>query len=141
MPEILISGPLVPCGSRKMACIQPQPGNVVVARFVVAAGRHQPDVSQHLPHRQTRSHRLPKLFIGAQALAGGDHETGLKQKTLPEDSVFSNLGAGDEVRTRDLDLGKVALYQLSYSRRRFGKTFVVLNGATKVRRIFREASG
>jgi hypothetical protein len=25
-------------------------------------------------------------------------------------------GAGDEVRTRDLHLGKVALYQLSYSR-------------------------
>src|SRR5690606_22094379 len=29
---------------------------------------------------------------------------------------FSNLGAGDEARTRDLNLGKVALYQLSYSR-------------------------
>jgi hypothetical protein len=27
-----------------------------------------------------------------------------------------NLGAGDESRTRDLNLGKVALYQLSYSR-------------------------
>src|SRR5471032_1806175 len=27
-----------------------------------------------------------------------------------------NLGAGDEARTRDLNLGKVALYQLSYSR-------------------------
>ena len=26
------------------------------------------------------------------------------------------LGAGDETRTRDIDLGKVALYQLSYSR-------------------------
>jgi hypothetical protein len=25
-------------------------------------------------------------------------------------------GAGDEARTRDLNLGKVALYQLSYSR-------------------------
>jgi hypothetical protein len=25
-------------------------------------------------------------------------------------------GAGNEVRTRDLNLGKVALYQLSYSR-------------------------
>ena len=25
-------------------------------------------------------------------------------------------GAGDESRTRDLNLGKVALYQLSYSR-------------------------
>ena len=28
----------------------------------------------------------------------------------------SKLGAGDESRTRDLNLGKVALYQLSYSR-------------------------
>jgi hypothetical protein len=26
-------------------------------------------------------------------------------------------GAGNEARTRDLNLGKVALYQLSYSRR------------------------
>ncbi len=26
------------------------------------------------------------------------------------------FGAGDGVRTRDIDLGKVALYQLSYSR-------------------------
>ncbi len=26
------------------------------------------------------------------------------------------VGAGDETRTRDLNLGKVALYQLSYSR-------------------------
>ena len=27
-------------------------------------------------------------------------------------------GAGNEIRTRDLNLGKVALYQLSYSRKR-----------------------
>ena len=26
------------------------------------------------------------------------------------------FGAGDGIRTRDIDLGKVALYQLSYSR-------------------------
>ena len=26
------------------------------------------------------------------------------------------LGAGDGIRTRDINLGKVALYQLSYSR-------------------------
>jgi hypothetical protein len=26
------------------------------------------------------------------------------------------LGAGDRIRTGDIDLGKVALYQLSYSR-------------------------
>ena len=30
---------------------------------------------------------------------------------------FANkTGAGNEIRTRDLNLGKVALYQLSYSR-------------------------
>ena len=28
----------------------------------------------------------------------------------------SDFGAGDETRTRDINLGKVALYQLSYSR-------------------------
>jgi hypothetical protein len=34
--------------------------------------------------------------------------------------VFQHLfGAGNEIRTRDLHLGKVALYQLSYSRMTF----------------------
>jgi hypothetical protein len=31
-------------------------------------------------------------------------------------SILSEPGAGNEARTRDLNLGKVALYQLSYSR-------------------------
>jgi hypothetical protein len=30
--------------------------------------------------------------------------------------AFQRSGAGNESRTRDLNLGKVALYQLSYSR-------------------------
>jgi hypothetical protein len=30
--------------------------------------------------------------------------------------VKGSIGAGDGIRTRDIDLGKVALYQLSYSR-------------------------
>ncbi len=41
---------------------------------------------------------------------------------------FLNTGAGDESRTRDLNLGKVALYQLSYSRvafQHFRKTLCV----------------
>jgi hypothetical protein len=29
----------------------------------------------------------------------------------------TTMGADDEIRTRDIDLGKVALYQLSYIRR------------------------
>ena len=35
---------------------------------------------------------------------------------FPEQTVECS-GAGDGTRTRDIDLGKVALYQLSYSRR------------------------
>ncbi len=31
-------------------------------------------------------------------------------------AVHPEIGAGDGTRTRDIDLGKVALYQLSYSR-------------------------
>ena len=37
---------------------------------------------------------------------------------------MEEIGAGDESRTRDLNLGKVALYQLSYSRIR-GKQIVL----------------
>ena len=40
------------------------------------------------------------------------------RKNLVENEVFLETGAGNEVRTRDLNLGKVALYQLSYSRLR-----------------------
>ena len=31
-------------------------------------------------------------------------------------TMNNNIGAGNETRTRDPDLGKVVLYQLSYSR-------------------------
>ena len=33
-----------------------------------------------------------------------------------QDSTMEKIGAGNETRTRDPDLGKVVLYQLSYSR-------------------------
>ena len=36
---------------------------------------------------------------------------------LPRRALLPKSGAGDGTRTRDIDLGKVALYQLSYSRR------------------------
>ena len=38
---------------------------------------------------------------------------------------LGHIGAGNEARTRDPDLGKVVLYQLSYSRK-----FTSVNGAT-----------
>ena len=39
-----------------------------------------------------------------------------KKKATHLSGFFLNLGAGNETRTRDPDLGKVVLYQLSYSR-------------------------
>jgi hypothetical protein len=34
----------------------------------------------------------------------------------PQKKLGRNFGAGDRIRTGDINLGKVALYQLSYSR-------------------------
>ena len=44
------------------------------------------------------------LHIGDVTILDGDRE------------CWDSAGAGDGIRTRDIDLGKVALYQLSYSR-------------------------
>jgi hypothetical protein len=51
----------------------------------------------------------------------------LAGRTMPLSSLENNdqilpaakgfFGAGDEIRTRDIHLGRVTLYQLSYSRR------------------------
>ena len=40
------------------------------------------------------------------------------QKEKAPSSQMVLFGAGDEARTRYLDLGKVALYQMSYARKR-----------------------
>ena len=40
----------------------------------------------------------------------------LNQKITPSQRMVLFFGAGDEARTRYLDLGKVALYQMSYAR-------------------------
>ena len=42
----------------------------------------------------------------------------IPQKTRPPLGGLVFCGAGDEARTRYLDLGKVALYQMSYARKR-----------------------
>jgi hypothetical protein len=44
------------------------------------------------------------------------------------DSRSEDIGAGDGIRTRDINLGKVALYQLSYSR--MGETFIFYRADT-----------
>ncbi len=56
-----------------------------------------------------------RLFINSQVMRNR------KQKTPNICTIyrrFSMFGAGNEIRTRDPNLGKVVLYQLSYSRKR-----------------------
>ena len=50
-------------------------------------------------------------------------------------SVLSHVGAEDEARTRYLHLGKVALYQMSYSRmgRCFSDFFIICKGRVFVK--------
>jgi hypothetical protein len=59
------------------------------------------------------------LFLTKEALyrlsyVGTDPELWLPRLVLP--GTGEKGGAGDEVRTRDLQLGRLELYQLSYSR-------------------------
>jgi hypothetical protein len=42
----------------------------------------------------------------------------------------SFCGAGDEIRTRDIQLGRLELYQLSYSRRSVTRSRTELDSAT-----------
>ena len=61
--------------------------------------------------RVLQTHALPLGYV-----------TILKKRRLLHSkiSVFSHFGAEDEARTRYLHLGKVALYQMSYIRKKYG---------------------
>src|SRR5438045_7198245 len=65
--------------------------------------------------RESESNRRPRLCRPLH-----DHSAipprDLTKKGRPTAPSLSETGAGNESRTRDLNLGKVALYQLSYSR-------------------------
>ncbi len=50
-------------------------------------------------------------------LSGQDVCKGLYKKR-PDKQAFLKSGAGNEIRTRDIHVGNVMLYQLSYSRNR-----------------------
>ena len=66
------------------------------------------------PHASGHQNMLPASFsCFARALL---ILCPLKQKRRIHESVSFFFGAGDEARTRYLDLGKVALYQMSYAR-------------------------
>ena len=54
------------------------------------------------------------------------------QKNLRESNLLSQeFGAGNETRTRDLYLGKVSLYQLSYSRKKRSSHYMDIASGVK----------
>ena len=59
------------------------------------------------------------LFLTKEALYRLSY-VGIKSTTVScqelRKTTFSSFGAGDEIRTRDIQLGRLKLYQLSYSR-------------------------
>ena len=62
--------------------------------------------------------------------AGAAKPPGPKRKGRALSGSPRNTGAGNESRTRDLNLGKVALYQLSYSRTRKNYSTAAIASAT-----------
>jgi hypothetical protein len=73
-----------------------------------------------------RLERVTRLFAGANHAQVASPEGALARRHSNWVRVSGSLsrwragsseaGAGDETRTRDINLGKVALYQLSYTR-------------------------
>ena len=85
-----------------------------------------------LTFRQTHLYRFvnmevtPRFELGNEGFADPCLTTWLCHRMTERTEVLSVFGAGDEARTRYLDLGKVALYQMSYARiwRRYSSTMV-----------------
>ena len=76
-----------------------------------------------LTFRQTHLYRFVNMEVtpgfepGNEGFADPCLTTWLCHRMTERTEVPSVFGAGDEARTRYLDLGKVALYQMSYARR------------------------
>jgi hypothetical protein len=70
----------------------------------------------HAPPDDTQKNRVRGRLAPTARNSLFDHGTPMSEKTGWKDDLRGKFGAGDRIRTGDIDLGKVALYQLSYSR-------------------------
>ena len=68
-------------------------------------------------YEQTHLTSLPPIPAGVSGPQYPATPISRAQKNRLKDGFFVTTGAGNETRTRDPDLGKVVLYQLSYSRK------------------------
>ena len=105
-----------------------RPLNGFAAIHAIANGKARRRRTQGVPHRRTAAdaaflqqktaNRLHSLLFGLEVPPGfGPGNEGFADLCLTTWLWHRINGAVDETRTRDLHLGKVALYQLSYYRR------------------------
>ena len=87
------------CGMRHAACRR---------KAALACLRAQHEALDGRQSAETKKATLGSLFL----------------RFITLDKARSIFGAGNETRTRDPDLGKVVLYQLSYSRKTYSKSGV-----------------
>ncbi len=90
--------------------------------FFFGAGDEARTRSRH-PANGRAIRRNPAFTSGFNALRAGRGSEFSPARDIPKrkhhpDGWCFLFGAGDEARTRYLDLGKVALYQMSYARKR-----------------------
>src|SRR5262245_21063353 len=98
------------------ACASACPDSAPSARTMTASARAIDTGRRAM--RRTKRELLEAAGGGSRNRTGVHGFAGRCMTTLPSrrDGSSEGNGAGDESRTRDLNLGKVALYQLSYSR-------------------------
>ena len=75
--------------------------------------------------------KFGKMILSRGGIGGSErnrtavHGVAVRYITTLSPSRLGGIGAGNEIRTRDLNLGKVALYQLSYSRTHFEGAYCI----------------
>ena len=101
----------------------PKKKDTHVGVFLFWSGRRGSNSLPGIPRMADAIRRNPAspldLTRSAPVEAASSSSPSVKfQKKTPSERMGSSFGAGDEARTRYLDLGKVALYQMSYARKR-----------------------
>src|SRR5690606_25533820 len=97
-----------PCDARA----EDWPDAAPTKQYVRAGSAHAAPAMLRRPSTGLTQYPLPAFLHRSAEKADAQNK-----RPKPKPGPFVEFGAGDESRTRDLNLGKVALYQLSYSRK------------------------
>ena len=114
--------PTPPRGASKVGGVEPQASNGIVHRPIVPACGTQAEGANDRPHARCGSDSRSQRVVGPLRLpARHARSTGWRRKKrgagdCSRPRVRIRTRAGNGTRTRDPNLGKVVLYQLSYSR-------------------------